>query len=122
MINRDSVKRIYSYPNEAFDNRYRPYSHEHDKKAQLLERVSPREYYLTRIEGTSRPNQQGWSMVRCVLHDDRTPSLSVNLCNGGFKCFGCNASGSNIIDFEMRLRSISFKEALDLLSAEWSIQ
>ena len=33
------------------------------------------------------------AMVRCPLHEDRTPSLSVNLTNGAWICFSCGERG-----------------------------
>lgn len=32
-------------------------------------------------------------LVRCIFHEDRTASLSVDLDAGVFHCFGCNAEG-----------------------------
>ena len=32
-------------------------------------------------------------LVRCPRHDDRTPSLSVDLDRGIFHCFGCGVGG-----------------------------
>ena len=37
-------------------------------------------------------------MAVCPFHDDHNPSLSIDIENGLFNCFGCNASGS-IYDF-----------------------
>jgi CHC2 zinc finger len=31
--------------------------------------------------------------IRCIFHEDRTPSLSVDLDRGLFHCFGCNVGG-----------------------------
>jgi len=36
----------------------------------------------------------GEVLVCCVWHDDRNPSLSVNLNKGIFNCFGCETTGS----------------------------
>jgi DNA primase len=33
------------------------------------------------------------AMARCPLHEDRTPSLSVNLTNGLWMCFSCSEKG-----------------------------
>lgn len=32
-------------------------------------------------------------LVRCIFHDDSTPSLSMDLDLGVFYCFGCGAAG-----------------------------
>src|SRR5262245_48100658 len=42
---------------------------------------------LTPLRGRHR------GLVRCPFHQDRTPSLSVDLEAGMFHCFGCGASG-----------------------------
>lgn len=47
----------------------------------------------------------------CCFHEERTPSL-VFYENGSFHCFGCQAHGNNAIDFLMKLRNVSFKEAM----------
>jgi len=36
----------------------------------------------------------GEVLIGCVWHDDRNPSLSVNLNKGVFNCFGCETTGS----------------------------
>jgi DNA primase len=51
----------------------------------------------------------------CPFHQEKTPSFHVRDHIGSFKCFGCGASG-DIFAFIMRLRGISFKEALNELS------
>ena len=47
----------------------------------------------------------------CPFHEEKTPSFNVNDKLGRFKCFGCGASG-DVFEFIMRLRGLSFKEAL----------
>ncbi|WSR66890.1 CHC2 zinc finger domain-containing protein [Streptomyces sp. NBC_01198] len=34
-------------------------------------------------------------MVSCPLHDDRTPSMSINLGEGLFKCQSCGVGGDS---------------------------
>ena len=41
------------------------------------------------------PNDDGWvPNILCPLHDDRNPSLGINLRSGAFNCFGCEAKGN----------------------------
>lgn len=47
----------------------------------------------------------------CPFHEEKTPSFHVRDNLGRFKCFGCGASG-DIIEFVMKLRGLSFNEAL----------
>ena len=42
---------------------------------------------LTPLAGRAR------GLTRCLFHEDRTPSLSVDLEAGVFHCFGCGAQG-----------------------------
>lgn len=41
--------------------------------------------------------------VRCVFHEDNSPSLCIYPGEGGYHCFGCGANGKNAIDFVMAL-------------------
>lgn len=51
--------------------------------------------------------------VRCVFHQDRTPSLTI-YANGGYHCFGCGANGQNAVDFVMGM-GYSFTESVRYL-------
>lgn len=53
-------------------------------------------------------------MVRCIFHDDKTPSLSISLSKGLFKCHGCGAHG-DAVNWLMHRDGISQKEALDIV-------
>jgi len=50
----------------------------------------------------------------CPFHDEKTPSFIVNHEKQIFHCFGCGAHG-DVIDFAMKLRGLSFKDALAYL-------
>jgi putative DNA primase/helicase len=59
-----------------------------------------RAYYEARLQG-QRFTSRGEVKLRCPFHDDKIPSLSVNLEKGGWKCFaGCGSGG--VLDFEMK--------------------
>ncbi len=49
--------------------------------------------------------------VKCIFHDDRTPSLSVNFDTGAFECKSCNKHGTDITDIYMTHLSINFNQA-----------
>lgn len=55
--------------------------------------------------------------ARCVFHDDSSPSMSINIEEGLYRCFvpACGASG-DFVDFYMRVRSLTFTEAVDELA------
>jgi AAA domain/CHC2 zinc finger len=49
--------------------------------------------------------------VKCIFHDDRTPSCTLYLDGaGGFHCNGCNVGG-NLFQFEARFSNCSLAEA-----------
>lgn len=52
----------------------------------------------------------------CPFHDDRNPSLGVDVERGRWKCCGCGANGT-AIDLVMRLRGLTFTQAKDALRA-----
>ena len=77
------------------------------------ERPSPR-YFYTKFFGTL-PLHSEWVSVCCCFHEDRNPSLSLNLKSGGFFCHGCQAKGGDLVDF-LRLHSATdFTSAVSLL-------
>src|SRR5699024_3569029 len=53
----------------------------------------------------------------CPFHDESTPSFYVDP-NKGYKCFGCEKSGANAIDFLIDYEKIDFVEAVKRLSNE----
>jgi len=56
------------------------------------------------------PNLQGQISVLCPFHDDRQPSLSINLDRKLFHCFACQAKG-DIFDFVARIEDVSLTDA-----------
>ncbi len=57
----------------------------------------------------------------CPFHTEKTPSFTVSDEKQIFHCFGCGASGS-VFDFTMRMRNLTFVEALRELANRFSIQ
>jgi hypothetical protein len=55
--------------------------------------------------------------AKCVFHDDNSPSMSINVSEGLFCCHvpDCGEQG-DFIDFYMRVRSLTFTEAVDELA------
>ena len=54
----------------------------------------------------------GNRMIRCSIHEDKTPSCHMDLDKGLWRCVGCGASWS-AIDWLMKVRGMSNREALD---------
>lgn len=71
-----------------------------DLKSYVIETVDATLYYKSRF---LRYNPRVKANVLCVFHEgDNKPSLSINLHNGGARCFAssCQASIGNIVHFE----------------------
>jgi hypothetical protein len=71
-----------------------------------------RDFYESELGKLTGPNGKGWALGNCPSHKSKSgKSFSVNVDSGAFHCWGCDARGSDIIDF-IRLRDgLSFKEA-----------
>ena len=62
-----------------------------------------------------KPNYNGWQSVSCPNprghpNGDRTPSMRVNITNGGVMCHGCRIKGSGY-DIIMEIEGCDFKTA-----------
>ena len=77
---------------------------------------TPSVYYAEAL-GVEFGNRSGWVSVRCPLHDDNAPSLSVNLQHGGYKCHACGAAGGDVLAFHRRRHEMSFETAARDLGA-----
>jgi len=53
----------------------------------------------------------------CPFHEDRTPSLKVDVERQRFKCFGCG-EGGDVIDFIQKYHNLDFKNALKYLKID----
>lgn len=58
-------------------------------------------------------NGSEWK-VCCPFHDDKNPSMTVNVANGKYNCFGCDAQG-DFIKFYQKKHGVDFKKAVDEL-------
>jgi DNA primase len=56
----------------------------------------------------------------CPFHGEKDPSFTVSDEKQIFHCFGCGASGS-VFDFLMRMRNLTFPEAVSELASRFSI-
>lgn len=75
----------------------------------------PLKYYRTHLKLLRIHN--GWANTKCPFHEDKIPSLSVNLKNGGYFCHGCKAKGGDVIDFHQSLFDMDFSTAAKALGA-----
>ncbi len=70
---------------------------------------------------SQRVGSDGWFQTLCPFHEEKNPSFSYNLEHGGFKCHGCNTSGT-VTDFVGMIKIPNWvahddqkKEARDLI-------
>lgn len=63
----------------------------------------------------------GWRKALCVLHDDKTPSATINEDEGKWKCFVCDAYG-DAIDLIMRRDLVGFRAACKIAEAFGGVQ
>jgi hypothetical protein len=76
----------------------------------------PSDYYAEHL-GLNARGRTGWVSALCPFHDDKSPSLSVNLNHGGFRCYACDERGGNVLDFHIRRYGLSFQVAAKGLDA-----
>jgi hypothetical protein len=81
------------------------------EKQEILELLNPLDFYK-RFVPTLKENSRGEAMGVCPFHDDVHPSLSVNLDNGLYHCFGCGVAG-DVFNFYRRLKGVDFKVAFE---------
>lgn len=55
-----------------------------------------------------------WRVAKCPFHDDKRPSLSINILHGGYKCHACGVSG-DMIKFYTSYKCLDFFTACDEL-------
>lgn len=57
----------------------------------------------------------------CPFHNEKTPSFSVNVQKGIFKCFGCG-EGGDAISFLMKINNQSFSDVIRDLAEQFGIE
>ncbi|MGN7678296.1 MAG: DNA primase [Anaplasma sp.] len=82
------------------------------EKVQLLDVVSKKVKLAKRGSGQY--------VGLCPFHSEKTPSFHVNCSNGLFYCFGCGVYG-DVIQFVSNTEGLEFKEAMEYLAREYSV-
>ncbi len=80
-----------------------------DKQA-VLERINYKSFYTQYIPSL-KINGKSEALGLCLFHNDRTPSLSVNVETGLYNCFACGAKG-DVFKFYQDYKKVDFKTAL----------
>ncbi|MFL9930877.1 CHC2 zinc finger domain-containing protein [Paraburkholderia sp. RL18-103-BIB-C] len=65
---------------------------------------------LLNLEPT-KSNGSGYAQVRCPIHGERNPSLSIHLERGNWRCFACGEAGGDQLELYRRARGLSFTQA-----------
>lgn len=95
----------------------------HYNSGDIKQNILPYDFYLREQDLYQFKNRSGeWLEAGlCPFHNDRSSgSFFINLQTGAYKCFSCDAKGSDIISFVMQKYEHSFKEALEWLQT-WRI-
>lgn len=90
-----------------------------DQKTFVIEKVPSEQYYKSRFP---RWNPKTKTNIPCVFHKgDTNPSLSINLRNGGARCFAasCEKSIGNIVHFESQVTKTTEDDAARALYDEF---
>jgi len=87
-----------------------------DLKQYVISTVDADAYYAARFD---KWNARSRENVHCPWHNDKKPSLSIGLRNGGARCHACDKSVGNIVHFESLACDISEAEAATNLYAEF---
>jgi DNA primase len=65
-------------------------------------------------EAGTRNTSEGWVSIKCPFCGDRSNHLGINIAEGNYTCWRCNAKGS-FIKLVMTLNSCGYEEAKKLL-------
>ncbi len=91
-----------------------------DVTTEVLNKMDYKSFYTRHIPGFE-PNGKTEIQCLCPFHDDKNPSLSVNLEKGVFQCFGCGEKGGVVKFIQLRY-SLDKKGALERIKAEEGIK
>lgn len=87
----------------------------HYSKEEILGRLNIEDFYRSELPRLKRPNASGEALAICPFHDDKEPSLSVNVHSGLFHCHACQTSG-DVFSFVQQRYGLDFPQALELLA------
>ena len=92
------------------------YHHPH----QPMKVYDPAQVFADHVEQFHARNDT-WALGCCPFHNDRNPSLSMNLETGWFRCNSthCRAEGNSIVTFIVMLFDFCRREALDYLEKHY---
>ena len=85
----------------------------------IVDEIKDRMSILDLLPGAKPSGGQRWYMVRCPLHDDKEPSMRVDLEKGLCYCFtGCTPKPLDVIALYGRLHGLDNKQAVKELAKQ----
>ena len=72
---------------------------------------------LRRLNARQVSRRGEWLSCCCPLHEDHHPSFSIHAVVGNFRCFGCGATGGDVLDLWRAATGSGFCEAIENLGA-----
>ena len=109
----DQIRRL----NACFTQQNQPQLNDSRVSEQMIEQAKlvplTAVYTFERLKQSS----QGRLMALCPVHTEKTPSFVIYLPNKGAHCFSCGWSCQDTIAFVMKVRGLSFPQAVRLLCA-----
>lgn len=84
-------------------------------RALVKESLPTPHLYLVKRDLLKRQPRGEWAVITCPSHKggaEKTPSLSVSLVDGHFRCFACGASGGDILALHRLITGQKFIDAV----------
>ncbi len=86
-----------------------------------IERVRHATNIVELLEGVTTVKKRGRTVSAiCPFHQEKTPSLSIDVAQGLYHCFGCQAGG-DVFKFVQETQGLDFSEAVEQLAARAGI-
>ena len=86
-----------------------------------IERVRHATNIVELLEGVTTVKKRGRTFTAiCPFHQEKTPSLSIDVGQGLFHCFGCQAGG-DVFKFVQDTQGLDFTEAVEQLASRAGI-
>ncbi len=79
-------------------------------KLEILRKLDKTHFFKTYVPSL-KTNGKPEALGSCPFHNDKNPSLSVNIESGLFRCFACDVKG-DIFTFYQKLKGVDFPTAL----------
>lgn len=90
-------------------------------KDEILRKINFKTFYSQYFGKLPEANDKNEIMVICPFHQDKDPSLSINLKTGFYHCFGCKEKG-DVFRFYEKKHNIPFTVALNRMAKDLGIE